>query len=149
MEPPVLEDPPDSATTPAEREDRWTQWVRFAIEAATEDEARAIAGGVLAELKLPVAGEPRFQPLGLRDGIWVVTADVSLAHLGSIQPDNARTRGTFLSGHFGERVTWTVRAAERQAKWDWPPDIWTRRPGEDDVLVHPAVRAVIIWVLAQ
>jgi hypothetical protein len=149
MEPPVLEDPPDPATAAAEREARWTQWVRFAIEAAAEDETRAITGGVLAQLKLPVAGEPRFQPLGLRDGIWVVTADVSLAGLGSIQPDNARTRGTYLRGHFGEDVSWTVRATEQQAKCEWPPDIWTRRPGADDVLLHPAVRAVIIWVLAQ
>ena len=41
------------------------------------------------------------------------------------------------------------------ARWNWPPDIWSRRPGRDDVLSHPALRiademmstarAVMIW----
>ena len=135
--------------TPAEREARWTLWMLFAIEAASEADARAIADGVLAQLGLPLAGQPSSGPLGLRDAVWVVTADIDLTGLAAVDPDSAETRGRYVSGHFGEGVRWTVRATQSQAKWEWPPDIWSRRPGMDDVLIHPAILAVIIWALAK
>lgn len=138
---------PSSTVTPAEREAGWALWVRLAIEAASSDEARAAAGHALAglEMELPLRSEPTIQPLGLREGIWVATAEPDLTGLESVEPDNAVTRVRYVSGHFGPDVLWTSRATEHQAKWEWPPDIWSRRPGQDDVLVYPAVRAAIIW----
>ncbi|HEX3489701.1 MAG TPA: hypothetical protein VHU92_10160 [Streptosporangiaceae bacterium] len=67
---------PVRTMTRPEREAHWTLWVRFAIEAVGEDEARAIAGQALASLEteLPLRGAPKFQSLGLRDDIWVATA---------------------------------------------------------------------------
>lgn len=46
--------------TPAEREARWALLVRFAIEAASDAEARAIIGQALASLdpELPLQGGP-------------------------------------------------------------------------------------------
>jgi hypothetical protein len=32
---------------------------------------------------------------------------------------------------------------------EWPPGVWAREPGADDVLVHPAIRAARIWVTAD
>lgn len=137
--------------TPADREARWTLWVRFAIEAASHDEACAVTDEALAglEMELPLRGEPTIHPLGLRDGIWVATAEPDLTGLKSIEPDDASTRCTYVEGHFGAGALWTCRATGAQAKCEWPPDIWSRRPGQDDVLLHPAVRAVIIWCQAK
>ena len=145
--------PEDSAGTliPAEREARWELSVRFAIEAISEAEARAITGQVLARLdqELPSLGEPTVAPLRLRDGVWVATLKPDLTVLSSIEPDDARTRCNYVVSHFGERVTWTTRDSEHGSKWDWPPDIWSRQPGQDDVLLHPAVQAVVIWCEAK
>lgn len=89
------------------------------------------------------------QSLGLGDGIWVATAEPDLTRLQSIEPDDAATRVRYVCSGFGTDVLWTVRATGHQAKWEWPPDIWSRRPGKDDVLLHPAVLAAIIWCEAK
>ncbi len=133
--------------TAAEREARWALWIRLAIEAPSAAGAQAITGETLARLgrELPLRGRPAIQPLGLRDGIWVATAEPDLTGLEEIEPDSAETRVRYVSSHFPEDVLWTVRVTGHQAKWEWPPDIWSRRTGHDDVLLHPAVRAVNIW----
>jgi hypothetical protein len=136
-----------SSTTSAEREARWALSVRFAIGAASEAEARAILGQALASLdrELPLHGEPTIAPPRLRDGIWVATLIPDLTVLASVEPDDARNRCRYVSSHFGVGVTWMSRDTEHAARWDWPPDIWSRQPGQDDVLLHPAVQAVMIW----
>ena len=85
--------------TPAEREARWALSVRFAIEAASEAEARAILGQALARLdrELPLQGEPTITPLRLRDGIWVATLTPDLTALASVEPDNATNRCRYVS----------------------------------------------------
>jgi hypothetical protein len=132
--------------TPAEREARWALAVRFAIEADTEAEARVILGQALDRLdgELALQVEPTITPLRIRDGIWVATLAPDLTGLVSFEPDDARNRCRFVSSHFGVGVTWTSRDTEDGARWDWPPDIWSRTT-RDDVLLHPAVRAVMIW----
>jgi hypothetical protein len=137
--------------TPAEREAHWALTVRFAIEAASEAEARAIVRQALASLdrELPLQGEPTIAPLRLRDGIWVATLKPDLTVLPLIEPDDAPNRCRYVSSHFGTDVLWGSRVAEHGVRWDWPPDIWSRRSGRDDVLLHPAVRAVMIWCEAQ
>jgi hypothetical protein len=131
--------------TPAGREARWSLSVRFAIEAASEAEARAILGQALASLdrELPLQGEPTIAPLRIRDGIWVATLMPDLTVLASVEPDDAENRCRYVSSYFGVGVTWMSRDTEHAARWDWPPDIWSRTP-EDDVLLHPAVQAVMI-----
>jgi catechol 2,3-dioxygenase-like lactoylglutathione lyase family enzyme len=130
-------------------EAHWTTWVRFAIAADTEDAARAVMGRVLPRLKIPLGGEPRLQPFGIRDGVWVATADPDPTAMPSVEPDNAQGRCSYIGGLFGDGVPWTARVTDSQGKWEWPPDIWSRRPGEDDVLIDPAVLAVTIWVGAE
>ena len=139
-----------AALTPAEREERWALSVRFAIEAASEAEARAITGQVLSRLdrELPARDEPTITPLRHRNGIWVATLVPDLAVLSSVEPDDAENRCRYVSSHFPIGVTWTCRATKTGARWDWPPDIWSRSPG-NDVLLHPAVRAVMIWCEAR
>ena len=133
------------ATTPAEREARWSLSVRFAIETASEAGARATLGQVLARLdrELPLQGEPTIAPLRIRDSIWVATLRPDLTGLASVEPDDAKNRCRYISSHFGANVTWMSRHAEHAERWDWPPDIWSRTP-EDDILLHPAVQAVMI-----
>jgi hypothetical protein len=133
--------------TPAEREAAWTVWVRFGIEASTAEEAQAIAESVFAQMDATVAGKPEVVPFP--EGYWTVKADIDLTVLPSIEPDDARTRLIFLAGGLDEGVTWNSRESERQGKWDWPPDFWSKRPGSDDVLVHPAIRAAILWASAE
>ena len=92
MSPGVLPGESASTMTPAEREARWALSVRFAIEAASEAEARAILGQVLASFdrELPVQGEPTITPLGRRDGIWVATLMPDLTCWSRLSP---MTRG--------------------------------------------------------
>ena len=139
-----------SAMTPAEREARWALTVRFAIGAASEAEARAILGQALASLdrELPLHGEPTIAPLRLRDGIWVAALMPDLTVLMSVEPDDARNRCRYVSSHFGVGVPWMSRETKDGERWDWPPDIWSRSP-QDDVLLHPAVQAVMIWCEAK
>jgi hypothetical protein len=137
--------------TAAEREARWELFVRLAVSAATEDEARAVTSQALARLDpgLIWRDEPEIAPLGIRDGVWVVTLQPDLASLVAIEPDDAPTRCSFVSGAFGAGVLWTSRVSPRSKRLDWPPDIWSRRAGRDDVLLHPAVQAVLIWCGAR
>ena len=137
---------PRLPVTPAEREARWAVSVRFAIEAASEAEARAVVDRVLASLRreLPLQGDPAIAPPGFRDGIWVATLQPDLTVLPGIEPDDAPNRCRYVSNHFGAGLTWMSCDTRHGARWDWPPDIFSRQPGQDDVLLHPAVQAVRI-----
>lgn len=120
--------------------------MRFAIEAASEAGARVITGEALARLdrELPLQDDPAIAPLGLRDGVWVATVQPDLTVLQLVEPDGAPNRCRSVSSHFGVGVTWISCDTRRGVRWDWPPDIWSRRPGQDDVLVHTAAQAVRI-----
>jgi hypothetical protein len=134
-----------------DREARWRLFVRFAIEAASEDEARRVLGQALAGLKprMPLRGEPVTRPRRTRDNMWVAHLEPDLTHLQEIDPDDAKTRCSLVAGYFPAGVTWLVpQRTWREAKREWPPDIWQRQPGHDDVLLHPAVRAVMIFCTA-
>jgi hypothetical protein len=142
--------PAAGTMTPSHREARWRLFVRFAIEAASEDEARAVLIQVLTRLdeKLPLRGEPVIHPRHRRipDDIWIADLTPDLARLEHIDPDDAKTRCRWVQGHFPVGVYWSLpQNTEREAKAEWPPDIWQRQPGRDDVLLHPALRAVMIF----
>jgi hypothetical protein len=151
MESPALADQPASAPSgpqpPAEREARWVVWARFLIEADSEAAARAIAGGVFAQMEAKAADEPEVVPFSRRPGAWVATAHMDLTVLPSLEPDDARTRLSYLSAGLGE-VTWTSRVSDQAGRWDWPPDIWSRGPA-DDLLVSPAVLAATLSASAE
>jgi hypothetical protein len=140
--------------TPAEREARWWLGMRFAIEAASEDEARAVLSQALAGLNegLPLRGEPVIHPRHRRhpDDIWIAEVEPDLTHLQVIDPDDAKTRCSFVVGYFPGRAIWSVPLnTERKAKREWPTDIWQRQPSRDDALLHPAVQAVMIFCEAK
>ena len=150
--------PAAGTITPAEREARWNLFVRFAIEAASEDEARAVFGQVLADLArspgrwdqdLPLRSEPVIRPRHLRqpDDIWIAEVTPDLTQLQVIDPDDAKTRCELIHGFFGYAGgVWSVPLnTDRKATREWPTEILNRRPGQDDVLLHPAVRAAKIY----
>jgi hypothetical protein len=123
----------------------WSARARFAIEAEDEPGARAIADAVLDLMRVDATIGTRAG--SLPEGLWTVIADIDLSQV-QVEPDDAMTRVHYMIRHLGE-VTWTSRERGRQATMSWPPDIWSRRPGADDVLGHPAVRAADFWVSAD
>src|SRR5215470_3325894 len=142
---------PAGTITPAEREALWNLFVRFAIEAATEDEAHAVFGEVLAGLArsrggwgrdLPLRGEPVIRPRHRRhpDDIWIAEVTPDLTELRVIDPDDAKTRCELVHGFFGYAGgVWSVPLnTDRKATREWPTLIWNRQPGRDDELLHPA-----------
>lgn len=135
--------------SPDEREARWRLFVRFAIEAASESEAGAVLAQALTGLEpeLALRSEPVVRPRHIRvpDDMWVAELAPDLTRLQEFSPDDARTRCRFVQGSFPEGVLWSLsKDTEREARSEWPPGIWERLPGRDDLLLHPAVRAVMI-----
>lgn len=142
--PPARLDP--ATLEPPTARPAWSAGVMFAIDAGSEQEARAIAGAVLDEMGVTatIAGD-RTGPVP--EGLWTVTADVDLGNV-TVEPDNAENRLSYLARNL-EGVTWVSKTTEDiRAVRQWPPDIWGRQAGADDVLVHPAIRAVRIWASA-
>ncbi len=137
LDPATLE-PPASA--------RWSARVMLAIEAASKEQARMSASTVLEPMNVaatvsgPVAGV-------LPDGLWAVQADIEFPAM-TIEPDDAQTRLSYLSGHF-DGVTWTSKLGDRGGRYDWPPNIWSQQPGVTEVLGDPAIRAASIQVTAD
>jgi hypothetical protein len=116
----------------------------FAIDAGSEQEARAIASTVLDQMD--VAATIRDDRTGpVPEGLWTVTADVDLSGV-AVEPDTAENR-LYYMGRNLEGVTWVSRpAGDSRTVHHWPPDVWGRQP--DDALGHPAIRAARIWVSA-
>jgi hypothetical protein len=139
--------PPHSAAESAQAS--WQAWIRLAIGADSRDDALAIAAVALRQRKLVTRSEPIVAQLP--EGSWAVHTDLDLTAIApTFEPDTAHTRAIVLSGLIGEGpVSWGIRESPDHCKLEWPPDIWSRRPGRDDSLLHPAVRALIVWVSAE
>ena len=137
---------PDQTLTPGAHESRWDVSLRLAIEPASEAEARAITSLVMSRMRreLPLQGEPVITPLPAGDGLWDAALRPGPAVLEGIKPNDATNCCRYVSHHFGPDPLWTSRVSGQEARWDWPPDLWSRQPGTDDVLLHPAVQAVMI-----
>ena len=143
--PPARLDP--ATLEPPTARPAWSAGVMFAIDAGSGQEARAIAGAVLDEMGVTatILGD-RTGPVP--EGLWTVTADVDLGNV-TVEPDNAENRLSYLARNL-EGVTWVSKTTEDiRAVRQWPPDIWGRQAGADDVMVHPAIRAVRIWASAD
>ncbi len=143
---------PDSGTmTPAEREGRWALGVWLAIKAASKDDADALLAQALAELdrEMPLRCEPVLHPRSRHpaEDIWVAQLEPDLTFFQGIDPDDAKTRCSLVLTYFpGMGVMWSHPGnTERQARCEWPTDIFNRRPGMPDVMLHPAVQAVKIF----
>jgi hypothetical protein len=143
--PPARLDP--ATLEPPVPEPIWSAGVMLAIDAGSEQEARAIAGEVLDQMD--VTATIRSDRTGpVPEGLWTVTARVDLADV-TVEPDNAENRLSYMSRNL-EGVTWVSKTTgDIRAVRQWPPDIWGRQAGADDVLVHPAIRAVRIWASAD
>jgi hypothetical protein len=123
----------------------WSAWAMFAIDAGSEPEARVIAARVLDEMDVEATISPE-RTGNVPDGLWTVTAEIDMSGV-QVEPDDAQNRVSYLIRNL-EGVTWESRARDHQALRQWPPDVWSRQPGNDDVLGHPAIRAARIWASA-
>ncbi|MGH3303016.1 MAG: hypothetical protein ACRDOK_15320 [Streptosporangiaceae bacterium] len=136
--------------TPAEREARWTLGVWFALKADSNARADTALRGALARLdpQLPLRAEPVLHPRDRRrsDHVWVAETEPDLSFFEQIDPDDAKTRCATVQGHFPVGTMWDVPVNNAHyARREWPTEIFSRRPGIDDVLLHPAVLGVKIF----
>jgi hypothetical protein len=140
-----LQSAPD---TPAEREARWSISVWFAIQAANRADARVILDRVLDTLAepMPLWTGPIIDP-GMLEGIWL--GQLYPEPAAGYTPDDAENRCRWVSHYFGPGPTWVSCDTRFGVRWDWPPDIFSRVPGDDDMLPHPAVQAVRILCEAK
>jgi DNA-binding phage protein len=119
----------------------WTVTAMFAVEAADERAARAVLTGVLEEMDVATTSEVTVVQSG--EAVWTVKVEVDLSGLPVIDPDDARTRITYVTRNVGG-VTWrSTRTDERHVTYEWPPSFWVMSGGHE-VLVHPAIRAAAI-----
>lgn len=137
-----------SAMPPDWQEERWLVSVRFAIEAATEADAHVILDQALTRLAepMPLRAGPVIEP-AMRDDIWVAQLYPEPAR--GYSPDTAENRCRWASHFFGPGPTWVPCESKLGIRWDWPPNLFGRMPGDDDTLLHPAVLAVQIWCEAR
>jgi hypothetical protein len=143
LDPAILEPPAGPQT--------WSATVTFAVEAGSEHEASAIARGVLDQMGGPTAISGAMPGTGQESGpiperLWTVAADFDLSGM-QVEADDMEAFSDLRGDLRG--AAWTGRVKDRQGGWDWPPSIWARRPGADDVLGHPAIRAARIRVSAS
>lgn len=123
--------------------------MRIAVQVVDEKEARAVLDDTLAALRqeLPLRAPAIIRPLHRRtdDDIWIAVLEPDLTRILAIEPDNAPTRCSLIMNYFPLNMGWLAsQNTEREAKREWPPSIWGKE-AEDDVLLHPAVRAVMIF----
>ena len=133
---------------PIEREARWDLSVRIAIQAVGAREAHEILSDALSAFRkeLPLRTRPVIQPRNQRvgDDIWIAVLEPDLTYIRRIDPDNAPTRCSLVMNYFPLDTAWIVpQNSEHRAKREWPPEIWSTEPW-NDVLLHPAVRAIMI-----
>ncbi len=125
----------------------WTVTVRIGIEVANRTAALEKAANAFAEIDIPLKWEPSLSPHGIDR--WVVTGELDLSHLPVIDPDNAETRLSYVASRFPEEVLWSSRVSDDGGSFEWPPNFWDRRSADDDYLLDPAIRAVLIRVANQ
>jgi hypothetical protein len=140
--PPARLDP--ATLEPPRARAAWSAGVMLAVDAGSEQEARAVAGRLLGQMDVPATiRDDRTGPVP--EGLWTVTADVDLSDV-TVEPDNAENRVSYMVRNL-EGVTWVGRpTGDDSAVRHWPPDVWGRQP--DDVLGDPAIRAARIWASA-
>jgi hypothetical protein len=118
----------------------------FAIEAADQSAARQIGNKVLRQMDVVLAGPPTARQS--REQVWTIMAELDLSALPEIEPDNAHTRVSYVTRNLGS-VTWRVNSSDdRREIHEWPPGFWAQHPEDDQLLAHPAVRAVLIHASA-
>ncbi|MGI8446890.1 MAG: hypothetical protein ACR2MP_06860 [Streptosporangiaceae bacterium] len=141
VEPTARKGDPVTVREAVAQENGWTVVIRFAIAVASEHEARTILADVLSHMDMTSDGQPVAERRG--DGLWTMEAKLNLSEVPVFDPDDARTRLSYVARNL-EGVTWrVVRADEDDALFEWPPSYWATS-GRNEVLAHPAIRAVSI-----
>jgi DNA-binding phage protein len=119
----------------------WIITVTFAVEATGEREARKIVSDVLSHMDMTSDGNPSAERGG--DEPWAIEVKLNLSAVPVIEPDDARTRISYVTRNL-EGVTWRViQANEDDALFEWPPH---RQASSEwkEVLGNPAIRAATV-----
>jgi hypothetical protein len=126
---------------PTTRRNDWTVMMKLTVELDSEHQAREIINDILSQIDVPPDGHPTVVPRG--GGYWTTEVKLDLTAVPVIDPDDARTRISYVTRNI-EGVTWrVVQANEYKALFEWPPGHGdtSRRDG---FLGHSAIHAVAI-----
>lgn len=124
----------------------WPAHATFAVTAGNLAQARTIIATVLDALHLAPASPVRAEPL--RAGSWTVHADIEIPGMSAIDPGDAHSRAVHLAGLIRGAGNWTLREGPGHFEAEWPPDIWAADPGDQQILITPAVKAAVIRAIA-
>jgi hypothetical protein len=123
--------------------------LRLAIDAEDEPQARAIATEVFQVMDVGVTGELDVTRSVSRQPFWNIVTDLDLSAAGNVNPDDALTRFRYVIRHLPGVTFISPRGDDGPSMlYQWLPDEWTTSMNQEEV-VHPAVRAVGIWVKAN
>jgi hypothetical protein len=124
----------------------WQTTATFAIDASGEREAKHILGTVLGRMGLTAGGALALNRSDER--LWIASVEVDLSGLDVIEPDDAKTRATYVIRQ-ATGATWhTISPREDLLIYDWPPSLWLTEL-EPRGFLDPAVRAVLVRVSYQ
>lgn len=126
-----------------EPDHEWRAEVFIGILAGTEPEALAVATRSFDAVDIPLKRGITVSRHGVAR--WIACAEVDISEL-AMDPDNAETRLSYISGHFPDSIIWTSRISYSRGRLDWPPSFWDVHSAEDEFLLESSIRAVAISV---
>src|ERR1700742_2274685 len=133
-------DPPEPAHTR-------TVKLRLAIDADDEPQARGIASEVFQAMDIAAqTGDLEVTHSANRRPFWNIVTDLDMSGITAFDAD-AFTRLTWVMRHLPGATFISPAAGDGPSMiYQWLPDEWGTSMNHEEVAVHPAVRAVGVWV---
>jgi hypothetical protein len=124
--------------------------LRLAIDADDEPQARAIASEVFQAMDIAArTGDLEVTHSANRQPFWNIVTDLDMSGITAFDAD-AFTRLTLVMHHLPGATFISPAAGDGPSMiYQWLPDEWTTSMNHEEVAVHPAVRAVGVWVRAN
>jgi hypothetical protein len=131
----------------SEPSSRWDVVVKVAVKASTEAEAREVVDLVIDTMEITTVSPWPFAQFD--DGVWATEIHVDESVFEDVEPSNALSVLSSMTADLGpvsfRGVTDTPFDPDsaRAAQLEWPPSFWAVA-GRKEILVHPAVHAVLL-----
>lgn len=121
--------------------------LRLAIDADDEPQARAIASEVFQAMDIAAqTGDLEVTHSANRQPFWNIVTDLDMSGITAFDAD-AFTRLTWVMHHLPGATFISPAAGDGPSMiYQWLPDEWSTSMNHEEVAVHPAVRAVGVWV---
>ncbi|HEY1672381.1 MAG TPA: hypothetical protein VGG50_06665 [Streptosporangiaceae bacterium] len=124
--------------------------LRLAVDADDEARARAIASEVFQAMDIAAqTGDLEVTHSANRQPFWNIVTELDLSGITAFDAD-ALTRLRWVMHHLPGATFISPAAGDGPSMiYQWLPDEWGTSMNHEEVAVHPAVRAVGIWVKAK